>query len=717
MKKLTALLLSLLLVLCAAFAAAEEDFTGTWHLVAFAQGGTAHDPSDAGMEITMELLGDGTVQMISMGQEISGTWEQTEDGVTLAMQGSEPVVCSYAEGLLVASGDGIELSFARDDAQEPDEGKSLREFLGTWSLDSITSGDIKVDAAERKMKMTVVITEDRITVDSVGKGYEFADGVLKADTGKVYTLSEGMLACEDDGVTMLFKKTAEPEPAVSVTYSYRLDSVYYTRVNGVLAEEPDKSEMGETVKTTEASLTLEAPEPSLEGYVLSAELSVLSNEFTDPEDETLFIAVYVKDITEYSYRLDSVYYTRVNGVMAEEPDKSEMGETVKTTEASLTLEAPEPSLEGYTLSEGLSVLTNEFTDPEDEALFIAVYVKDITEYSYRLDSVYYTRVNGVMSEEPDKSEMGETVKTTEASLTLEAPASSLEDYVLSEGLSGLSKEFTDADEEYVFTAVYVKDIAEYTYRVDCEYYTEINGVSLNEIDLRFTGDEQKTRETSLSPEAPSSLLKGYAFREDLSDAELTFDNTNKTYVFKFIYIRSITEYTYRTDSVYYTRVDGVLADEPDITLEGEELKTRGDSLEVSAPESAYEEYAYDPNNEENVLSLSFDDADTVYVRETSLFRGIRFIADTVTIPGDEEQAEDMKGEISIFFNDDGTCELKLLGREMTLDWTYEEGLISVDYFGDTLEMRISETGLEADMAGMMDVVFVAEENEGIQGAE
>ncbi len=80
MKKLTAILLALCMLL-AAVPALGEDFSGTWYMVL----------EDVTLG-TFDLNADGTAKMVmKAGEEntleYEGTWEAADDGVTITMEG------------------------------------------------------------------------------------------------------------------------------------------------------------------------------------------------------------------------------------------------------------------------------------------------------------------------------------------------------------------------------------------------------------------------------------------------------------------------------------------------------------------------------------------------------------------------------------------------------------------------------------------------------
>ena len=87
MKKIIAILLSALL-LCGT-AALAEDVTGAWYLSQFVMEDVAINPADMGMEMTLELNGDGTMIMSAPSDEgeekQEGTWTQADNVLTVVI--------------------------------------------------------------------------------------------------------------------------------------------------------------------------------------------------------------------------------------------------------------------------------------------------------------------------------------------------------------------------------------------------------------------------------------------------------------------------------------------------------------------------------------------------------------------------------------------------------------------------------------------------------
>ena len=109
MKKALAAILALLMLLAVVAVAEEEEevsLVGVWHLVEMTMGDQTVNPADLGVDITMELLEDGTTLMLNprpSEEAEQGTWTVGEDGTIAAVDGSRYAQSfTLVEGVLVA---------------------------------------------------------------------------------------------------------------------------------------------------------------------------------------------------------------------------------------------------------------------------------------------------------------------------------------------------------------------------------------------------------------------------------------------------------------------------------------------------------------------------------------------------------------------------------------------------------------------------------------
>ena len=99
-KRLTALILAVMLLLAAAAHAEAGGLAGTWYLSTVGMGGSVIPASTMGMDMTMQLNEDGTAHLELMGEPQDGTW-QAEDGNAVVTVDDTAVTFVYADGIRV----------------------------------------------------------------------------------------------------------------------------------------------------------------------------------------------------------------------------------------------------------------------------------------------------------------------------------------------------------------------------------------------------------------------------------------------------------------------------------------------------------------------------------------------------------------------------------------------------------------------------------------
>ena len=134
MKKLFALLMTLMMLCCAAFAETAVDYTGYWVLTSMDYAGVVIDPAQLGLTAYMELYGDGTCLMVMADEAQAGTWVATENGIDTT--DAEGVVdpFTYVDGTLVLEQDGTKLIFTPEVYTVPLTGLTVADFNGDWSF-------------------------------------------------------------------------------------------------------------------------------------------------------------------------------------------------------------------------------------------------------------------------------------------------------------------------------------------------------------------------------------------------------------------------------------------------------------------------------------------------------------------------------------------------------------------------------------------------------
>ena len=149
MKKITALILALMMACMMIPAMAEEDVTGEWYLNQIAAGETVMDPSAFGMSGTLTLNADGTFAMNVTGMDGGeGTWK-TEDGKIILTAGEDSIEAVLADGKLALEAIGLVFSKEAPAAgYTPAEVKTdakLEDFAGNWGVAYIGVNDTIMD--------------------------------------------------------------------------------------------------------------------------------------------------------------------------------------------------------------------------------------------------------------------------------------------------------------------------------------------------------------------------------------------------------------------------------------------------------------------------------------------------------------------------------------------------------------------------------------------
>ena len=175
MKKLTALLLALMMACMMVPAMADDALLGEWYLKTMKAGETEYDAAAIGMAITMTLNADGTVAMMMPDSETpeTGTWTLDGDQITVTINDSPASGPASAESITLAA-DGQEMIFTREAVSaitvaEVKAAESAEEFYGTWSLKFVEMEGRVMDVAALGETDSVVTISDA-TVECTGEG-------------------------------------------------------------------------------------------------------------------------------------------------------------------------------------------------------------------------------------------------------------------------------------------------------------------------------------------------------------------------------------------------------------------------------------------------------------------------------------------------------------------------------------------------------------------
>lgn len=172
MKKLSALLLALVLAATLCFGAMAEsvNYVGNWVLYLMQSGETTVDPTALGVDMSLLLNADYTCTLTSLGESEYGTWEEVEGGIALTDATGAVENLTYVDGTLVLSSDGIDMIFVPG---EPNQyatvlsGLTLADFNGTWELEHVEATFGTYSVEELGANMTIVLLDGTGSVDMI----------------------------------------------------------------------------------------------------------------------------------------------------------------------------------------------------------------------------------------------------------------------------------------------------------------------------------------------------------------------------------------------------------------------------------------------------------------------------------------------------------------------------------------------------------------------
>nr|MBR4279431.1 hypothetical protein [Clostridia bacterium] len=199
MKKLSALLLALLLAATLCFGAMAEtvNYVGNWYLYMLQSGETVIDPGTMGMELTLVLNADYTCTLSDGSSSETGVWAEIEGGVAMTDASGATENLMYVDGTLVLSSDGIDMIFAPGEAAEYASvlaNLTLADFNGTWVLEHVEATFGTFGVEDLGANMTIVLADGTASVDMVtDETTEHYDGICELeeaeDLGTIMWLS------------------------------------------------------------------------------------------------------------------------------------------------------------------------------------------------------------------------------------------------------------------------------------------------------------------------------------------------------------------------------------------------------------------------------------------------------------------------------------------------------------------------------------------------
>lgn len=217
MKKITSLILVLMLALaCVSFSAAE-DFTGTWYMTEMSAEGISISPADLGMEATLILNEDGSATLDLLGQVVEMTWAEENGTVTLSAEG-ESLALAYDGASLSMEMDGTGMKFERTAVESftrPNEiaVTDISAFNGTWQatrfglagiyMDLDMLATFGLDLTDSADLLLVTIDNGAANLFETPQQCSLVDGKLVADTAEEGAEPDYVVLLEGDMIEVV----------------------------------------------------------------------------------------------------------------------------------------------------------------------------------------------------------------------------------------------------------------------------------------------------------------------------------------------------------------------------------------------------------------------------------------------------------------------------------------------------------------------------------
>ena len=209
MKKMTALLLTLILACLATFAcAADADplYTGEWYMKTMSQGDQSFDVAAMGMNAVLTLNEDWTCSVTGMGADVTGTWKDENEKITAVIDG-DPADLMLSNGELTLSAGDTTMVFTREapaaatEIAEVKADAAAEEFNGEWTCVALTVGEM---------------TLSRSVAEAAGQ-----------ELPKM-TFADGTITMEGGAIAESFANVKTPLTYADGTYSFAISNVSVT---------------------------------------------------------------------------------------------------------------------------------------------------------------------------------------------------------------------------------------------------------------------------------------------------------------------------------------------------------------------------------------------------------------------------------------------------------------------------------------------------------
>ena len=203
MRKILAVIMALCMMLSMAFAEGTGS-AGTWYATKIGMGDQYMDISVAGISVVLTLNEDGTAVMEAAGEAKEGTWEDTEAGPAVTIDG-ETLTAELAEGELTLTFSGQSIIFTQEEPTdvvfaEEKADATVEDYNGTYAAACVQNGDSYLSAETAAAAGLVlpgiqiqdgVLTAENLDLDTAGIG-----SMLNLFSEKAMELKDGQLVSE-----------------------------------------------------------------------------------------------------------------------------------------------------------------------------------------------------------------------------------------------------------------------------------------------------------------------------------------------------------------------------------------------------------------------------------------------------------------------------------------------------------------------------------------
>ncbi|MBP3636335.1 MAG: hypothetical protein J6K13_02105 [Clostridia bacterium] len=167
MKKLAAVILALLLCLGTALAD-SADVVGVWYLDEIITDGVVLNPSLFEMDMTLELLTDGTARRMTQTADETGTWAMNGQSVVFSLAGSTETF-TLENGKLTGCRDNMEIVLVKErfapSMPEIRQDAVLADFNGAWYATLVESMGMRFPVADMGMSMVITLANGTAIID------------------------------------------------------------------------------------------------------------------------------------------------------------------------------------------------------------------------------------------------------------------------------------------------------------------------------------------------------------------------------------------------------------------------------------------------------------------------------------------------------------------------------------------------------------------------